>query len=458
MIDPVIAALAGLDALAPAGRPDVATAARRVAGAGLPLRPALRLAADLAGRPLAAAGRGADLAVELLGIGLGPGRPVRARIDRARLATRAAADDLLDAAALPPADRDRLHATLDAVDDLVGAVQSTVGAGPPHRTATGRRTPVGDELAATPGAVVLRTPVFELIQYLPRGEIVRAVPLLVVPPLAGRHYLADLAPGASLVEQLVDAGQQVLALSWHPAPTDDRHGLDDRVRSVLEALDGTERITRSPTTALLAVGSSATVAIGLLGHLTTTGAADRVACLTLAGTVPGPPRPPEAATPPQLLAWAADAVRVPHRLRADLAELAARDALAHPGQLRVLDAPIDLGKIDRDTYLVAGDRSRWRTAYRTAGLLGAPTRFVLAEGGAVDALLARAGSFLAGPADDPDADRWAATAPLGTGPWWADHLSWLAARTGPEVDAPPGLGGRGLHPLAPAPGDYARSP
>src|SRR6185369_4547586 len=104
----------------------LAAAVRRAAGTAVPLAPALRLAADLARRPLAAAGRGADLAVELLGIGLGPGSPVRERLDRARLATRAAADDLLDGAALGPVDRDRLHTALDAVDTVVGTLVGTV--------------------------------------------------------------------------------------------------------------------------------------------------------------------------------------------------------------------------------------------------------------------------------------------------------------------------------------------
>jgi poly(3-hydroxyalkanoate) synthetase len=454
MIDQVTAALAGLDALAPAGRPDLASAVRRATGTGLPLTPALRLAADLARRPLAAAGRGADLAVELFGIGVGRGGPVRARLDRARLATRAAADDLLDGAALAAADRERLHTALDALDELAGAVGGTDGS----TVAPARRPVLGDELAATPGAVVLRVPEFELIQYLPRTETVRSVPLLVVPPLAGRHYLVDLAPGTSLVEELVAAGQQVLALSWrNPGPEAAGHGLDERVRAILEALDATERITRSTTTAVLALGSSATVTTALVGHLAAVGTADRVACLTLGITVPGPPRPTDPGVPATLLAWAADGLRVSPRLRAELVDLADRDALAHPGAVRVLGTPVDLSKIDCDTYLVAGDRARWRTAYRSAGHLGGECRFVLAEGAPVAAFLG-GGSFLAAPVDDPDADRWSAGAPLITGSWWTDHLGWLTARTGPGVDAPPELGGRGLHPVAPTPGAYVRSP
>ena len=73
---------------------------------------------------------------------------------------------------------------------------------------------VGEDIAATPGAVVLRTEQFELIQYAPQTKAVRSVPLLSVPPMVNRYYLVDLAPGRSLIEYLVERGQQVFAMSW----------------------------------------------------------------------------------------------------------------------------------------------------------------------------------------------------------------------------------------------------
>ena len=73
---------------------------------------------------------------------------------------------------------------------------------------------VGGNIAATPGAVVLRTEVFELIQYTPQTEQVREVPLLIVPPTINKYYALDLAPDRSLVEYLVREGQQVFVMSW----------------------------------------------------------------------------------------------------------------------------------------------------------------------------------------------------------------------------------------------------
>src|SRR3954470_18141288 len=68
---------------------------------------------------------------------------------------------------------------------------------------------VGENLALTPGTVVLRTEVFELIQYAPQTAEVREVPLLLAPPTINKYYVLDLAPGRSLVEYLVRQGQQV---------------------------------------------------------------------------------------------------------------------------------------------------------------------------------------------------------------------------------------------------------
>ena len=66
---------------------------------------------------------------------------------------------------------------------------------------------VGVDLAVTPGSVILRTPVFELIQYRPATSEVRQVPLLIVPPVINKFYVMDLAPGRSMVEYLIGRGQ-----------------------------------------------------------------------------------------------------------------------------------------------------------------------------------------------------------------------------------------------------------
>src|SRR5690606_9545652 len=73
---------------------------------------------------------------------------------------------------------------------------------------------VGRNLAVTPGKVVHRTEMFELIHYAPATETVREIPVLLIPPQIGRFYFTDLAPGRSFAEYAVSQGLQYFAISW----------------------------------------------------------------------------------------------------------------------------------------------------------------------------------------------------------------------------------------------------
>ena len=73
---------------------------------------------------------------------------------------------------------------------------------------------VGRDLAVTPGSVVFRTEMLELIQYAPATEQVHEYPVLIVPPMINKYYITDLAPGRSMTEYLVGQGHQVFAISW----------------------------------------------------------------------------------------------------------------------------------------------------------------------------------------------------------------------------------------------------
>src|SRR6185436_9106772 len=107
------------------------------------------------------------------------------------------------------------------------------------------RFAVGENLALTPGSVVLRTDVFELIQYAPQTEEVREVPLLFAPPTINRFYVLDLAPDRSMVEWLVRQGQQVFVMSWRNPEAEQGHfDLDTYAAAILEARDAVAAITR----------------------------------------------------------------------------------------------------------------------------------------------------------------------------------------------------------------------
>jgi polyhydroxyalkanoate synthase len=145
---------------------------------------------------------------------------------------------------------------------------------------------VGKTVAVTPGAVVLRQPMFELMQYTPQTEQVMTVPLLIVPPVINKYYAVDLAPGRSMIEYLVAQGHQVFVISWRNP--DARHrawGTDAYGQAILDGLDAVLRIAEVEHAHLTALCSGGILTAMLAAYLSETGGLDRMATLSLAVTV-----------------------------------------------------------------------------------------------------------------------------------------------------------------------------
>jgi len=353
---------------------------------------------------------------------------------------------------------------------------------------------VGQNLAVTPGAVVQRTDVFELIRYAPQTPAVHEVPLLLVPPTINKFYVLDLAPGRSWIEDLVRRGQQVFVLSWRNP--DARHaawGLDTYLRAILDALDAVRRATGANQTVLTGICSGGILASLTAGYLAATGQADRLAGLGLAVTVldqrqAGVPaaladrylaaaatrlsrrrgyldgralaevfawlrpgdlvwhywvnnyllgRPPPAF---DVLYWNADTTRMPAALHKDFIDLAVHNGLT--GGATVLGTPVDLRAVETDAYVVAGIADHitpWQSCYRTTTLLGGTTRFVLSTSGHIAAMVNPPGNpratYRVNPASPADAQDWLDGAQTVAGSWWPDFGDWLAQRCGAETPA-----------------------
>ncbi|MEL7466886.1 MAG: alpha/beta fold hydrolase [Pseudomonadota bacterium] len=168
--------------------------------------------------------------------------------DRARFQVRQALD-LLSPSNFPWLNPEILQKTLSSSgENLVEGSQhfwSDV-----VRTATQARQPapegfrVGEDLACTPGKVVFRNELFELIQYAPTTELVHAEPILFVPAWIMKYYILDLSPHNSMVKYLVDQGFTVFMISWfNPSAEQAETSFDDyRVKGVLAALNKIESI------------------------------------------------------------------------------------------------------------------------------------------------------------------------------------------------------------------------
>jgi len=303
---------------------------------------------------------------------------------------------------------------------------------------------VGTTVAATPGAVVLRQPMFELLQYTPQTEKVTTVPLLIVPPVINKYYAIDLAPGRSLIEYLVAQGQQVFVISWRNP--DARHrswGIDAYGQAILDALDAVLQIADVDQAHLLALCSGGIIAAMLAAYLSEMGGIDRVATLGLAVTVLDQSRAGTAGAliddgvakmaiaasarrgyldgrslaevfawlrpndliwnywvnnylqgkqpaPFDVLYWNADTTRMTACLHRDFIELAMSNALVTPGAASMLGQPVDLSTVAVDSYLVAGVADHlcpWQSCYETTQLLGGKSRFVLSNSGHIAALV-----------------------------------------------------------------------
>ncbi len=374
---------------------------------------------------------------------------------------------------------------------------------------------VGTDIAVTPGSVVFRTDVFELIQYTPQTDQVRSVPLLIVPPTINKYYVIDLAEQRSLVEHLVASGQQVYCISWRNP--DARHadwGLDTYGQAIIEAMTAAEKISRQEQVALLGICSGGMIASMVLAHLAATGDLGRVAAFSLAVTVldqeqAGMPsallshkaaaastrasaekgyldgkvlaevfawlRPNDliwnywvnnyllghAPKAFDILYWNADPVRMTAAMHRDFMDLAINNSLTEAGGASMLDSDVDLGAIDTDSYVVAGIADhlcKWESCYQTTQLLGGTTKFVLSTSGHIAAMVNPPGnekaSFRTSSTNPADTQDWLASASKVKGSWWDDYVDWLAERTGPERNKPSRMGSASYEPICDAPGTY----
>ena len=133
---------------------------------------------------------------------------------------------------------------------------------------------VGKDIAATPGAVVYRDEILELLQYKPTTPKVRAIPLLMIPPQINRHYIMDLSPGRSLVEHAVSQGVQTFMIVWRNPDAlrgDGKWGLDEYIAAAERAAEVVRKIARTEKVNFLGLCAGGITLSYLLAHLATTG-------------------------------------------------------------------------------------------------------------------------------------------------------------------------------------------
>ena len=372
----------------------------------------------------------------------------------------------------------------------------------------------GETVAATPGQVVFRNAVLELIQYQPTTNTVHARPMVVVPPQINKYYILDLAPGRSLMEHLVTSGHQTFAISWrNPGPKQRDWDLNTYVAAIIEATDAAIEITGSKDANILGVCAGGITTAAMLGHLAEIkdkrikSASFLVTILdwevpsTMGTLISGPVveaskrrsqskgvlrgedlnrifawlRPNDLVwnywvnnylmgeNPPafDVLAWNGDSTNLPAALHGDFMNMAVENSMTKADGVIVLDTPIDMADITCPAFVVGAVSDHitpWEACYETVNLLGGKSEFVLSSQGHIQALVNPAGNpkgeYRTNKATFETPGEWLEEASSHKGSWWDYWIKWLKPKGGPLVAAPKKLGSDLHQPIEPAPGSY----
>ena len=375
---------------------------------------------------------------------------------------------------------------------------------------------LGINIATTPGSVVLRNEVLELIQYRPMTAQQHAMPLLIVPPQLNKYYIFDLNAHKSFVQYCLKQNIQVFMVSWrNPDRSQREWGLSSYVKAVEEAMTACRSITGSEQVNLLGACAGGLTIAALQGYLQASEQIGQVASATYLvslldsqldstpllfldeedleaakrhsyqqGVLDGREmarlfawmRPNELIwpfwvnnyllgrqpPPNDILYWNNDNTRLPAALHGELLDLFKFNPLVRPGGLEVCGYPVDLARVEVDTFSVAGRNDHitpWQAVYRSARLLGGQGRFLLVNSGHVQSIISPPGGH--SKANYQECERleaephaWATDSPTRKGSWWPRWMEWLHAHAGPLQAAPEAAGNAEYPPLEPAPGHY----
>ncbi len=379
---------------------------------------------------------------------------------------------------------------------------------------------VGKNMAVTPGKVVHRNALMELIQYSPETDAVHPEPLLIVPAWIMKYYILDLRPARSLVEYLVGQGHTVFMVSWkNPGPEDREMGMADyRGLGVNDALDAVNAIVpnqkvhgvgyclggtlltlsaaamaregdaRFATISLLAAQTDFTEpgelelfidesqvsfledvmwSRGYLGRDEMAGAFQLLRSQDLVWSrMVGNYLMGEREAMFDLMAWNADATRLPYRMHSEYL----RDLFLHndlvEGRYDIDGRPVAVGDIRAPIFAIGTQKDHiapWQSVYKIVRLARTDVTFLLTSGGHNAGIVSEPGHprrshqvmHFEPLGSSYPASRFEREVDRQEGSWWPTWQQWLAAHSGKPVP-PPAMGApdQGYAPFAHAPGEY----
>ena len=375
---------------------------------------------------------------------------------------------------------------------------------------------LGRNLAMSPGKVVFRNDVFELIQYSPATEQAYEVPLLIVPPWINKFYILDLTPQKSFVKYCVENGIAVFLVSWvNAGEAQGRKSFSDYMREgFLTAIDQVQKATGAAKVNTVGFCVGGTMVAASLGHMAAKSDA-RVGAATFfttqvdfelagdlcvyvdeeqvkwiegrmedKGYLPGS-RMADAFNllrsndliwscvvnnyllgkdpmPFDLLYWNSDSTRMPAGVHSFyLRECYLNNRLSH-GNMVLENTRIDLGKVKIPIYNLAARDDHIAplpSVFRLKDHFGGPVKLVVSGSGHIAGVVnppeLKKYQFWTNDAEPDSLEEWMAGSTETPGSWWPNWLEWISAKSGAKVKAPiPGEGG--LAALCDAPGEFVK--
>jgi polyhydroxyalkanoate synthase len=376
---------------------------------------------------------------------------------------------------------------------------------------------LGVNIATTPGKVVFRNELIELIQYAPSTPKTFKRPLLIIPPWINKFYILDLREKNSLIRWCVDSGLTTFVISWvNPDGKLADAGFDRYLTDgTMVAIDAIGQATGEPEINAVGYCLGGTLLASTLGYMAAkkdkrvasatfmtslidfkqTGELEvfideeQVASLERKMGERGYLEGSEMANtfnmlrandliwsfvinnyllgrdpfPFDLLHWNGDSTRMPACMHSFyLRNMYMKNALAKPGGIELDGVPIDLTKVTVPTYFVSAIEDHiapWKATYEGPKVLRGNSRFVLSGSGHIAGIVnppsANKYGYWTNEAAPESADEWLQEAKQHEGSWWVDWRAWLTPYLGKEVPARvPGKGK--LKALEDAPGTYVK--
>lgn len=422
-----------------------------------------------------------------------------------------------------PTNPELLRATLDARgENLVRGMKmlaedlSAGGGMLKIRQSDESKFTLGVDMANTPGKVIFRNEVMELIQYAPTTEETYARPLLIIPPWINKFYVLDLNAEKSFVRWAVSQGLTVFVVSWvNPDESQSEKGFEDYMREgVLTALDAIEQATGEKKTAAAGYCVGGTLLAATLAYMAATGD-DRIDSVTFfatqvdfsdagdlqifvdearlaaldesmarTGYLEGVKmanafnmlRPNEliwnyvvnnymkGVEPAafDLLTWNSDCTRIPRANHSFYLRNCYLENNLTRGEMVIDGVKLNLRKVKIPVYELATREDHIapaRSVFTGAKYFGGPVKYVLAGAGHIAGVVNPPSKekyqYWTGGPPIGSFDEWVKSAKETKGSWWGDWLQWLVAQAPKKVKAREPGGGK-LKPICDAPGEYVK--